>query len=352
MSKTPMSRKRGAPEGALLFLYTETPLHVGASAALDAIDLPIQRERMSRLPMVPGSGLKGALREAVSLATSAEDWRIIALFGPEAPEPGQEREKAEERPPGDEKRPRKPAASDFGGAISLTDARLLLFPVRTARGGWAWTCSAMVLQRLTRDLLALDVPRPAWADLSAPEGQAKVGRTSKVVGDDMLIIEDLSFKAVEDDAVDTLARWLADRLPAGPAYDPFRKRLPGQLAVLSDTDFTDLCEHATEVATRVRIDSDTRTVQRDVLWTEEALPAESLLWSSAWVDDARYVGAKKEVQAWMVERAGPESGVSATDLRDELKRLITDRGPRMRLGGDQGTGRGFVGLRWAGKEVL
>ena len=345
-----MSKSRGAPEGALLFLYTETPLHVGASAALDAIDLPIQRERMTRLPVVPGSGLKGALREAVSLACPEDDWRMVALFGPEAPDPGEERAEAKDQ---DKDPPKKPVPSDFGGAISLTDARLLLFPARTARGGWAWACSALVLQRLARDLLALGVDRPAWADLSAEEGRARVGLSSKVVGDNLLIIEDLSFISEQDPRVETLAIWLADRLPQGPAYDPFRKRLPAQVAVLSDGDFTDLCEHATEVTTRVRLDPDTRTVQRGALWTEESLPAESLLWSGVWVDDARYPREGKGGRRnWMVEQHAPEGGVSAKELREMLGKMLTDQGPRMRLGGDQGTGRGFVGLRWAGKGAL
>ena len=37
--------------GSMLFVYTETSLHAGSGASLGAVDLPIQRERMSALPM-------------------------------------------------------------------------------------------------------------------------------------------------------------------------------------------------------------------------------------------------------------------------------------------------------------
>lgn len=42
---------------SLVFLYAETPLHAGSGTALGAVDLPIQRERLSGLPMVQGSGI-------------------------------------------------------------------------------------------------------------------------------------------------------------------------------------------------------------------------------------------------------------------------------------------------------
>jgi CRISPR-associated protein Cmr4 len=43
---------------SVVFLYAETPLHAGSGTALGAVDLPVQRERMTNLPMVQGSGIK------------------------------------------------------------------------------------------------------------------------------------------------------------------------------------------------------------------------------------------------------------------------------------------------------
>ena len=55
--------------------------------------------------------------------------------------------------------------------------------------------------------------------------------------------------------------------------EQFKKRF----VVLPDTAFDFLCETGTEVQTRVRIDDETKTVADKALWTEESLPAETIL---------------------------------------------------------------------------
>jgi CRISPR-associated protein Cmr4 len=50
----------------LLYLFTRTPLHVGAGSAVGAIDQPIQRERHTGFPLIPGSSIKGVLRDHFS----------------------------------------------------------------------------------------------------------------------------------------------------------------------------------------------------------------------------------------------------------------------------------------------
>ncbi len=47
----------------ILYLFTRTPLHVGAGASVGAIDQPVQRERHTGFPIVPGSSLKGSFAE-------------------------------------------------------------------------------------------------------------------------------------------------------------------------------------------------------------------------------------------------------------------------------------------------
>lgn len=307
-------------EAALLFLYAETPLHVGSGASLGAVDLPIQRERMSRLPMIQGSGLKGAWREVFEQMHGEKDALTLKLFGPPPPEAGTSSEAAEE----------------FAGALALADARLLLFPVRTVWGGWAWTTSPMVLQRLARDLeLTGRDAAPTWSKIAPGNGEALIGVSCAVVDPaarDALIVEDLEFSARRDSGVDELATWLAGAaIPSTPAYKPFRERLAGQLVVVSDGDFTFLTEHATEVVARVRINGETGAVAKGALWSEEALPAESLLWTLAFVSDSR--------------RPAPAEGgkIAARDLHKAFTDAAQDR--RIRLGGDRTVGRGLVGVR-------
>ena len=47
----------------ILYLFTRTPLHVGAGASVGAIDQPIIRERRTGFPIIPASSLKGTFAD-------------------------------------------------------------------------------------------------------------------------------------------------------------------------------------------------------------------------------------------------------------------------------------------------
>ncbi|MCX6916527.1 MAG: RAMP superfamily CRISPR-associated protein, partial [Verrucomicrobia bacterium] len=47
----------------ILYLFTRTPLHVGAGASVGAIDQPVQRERHTGFPIIPASSLKGTFAD-------------------------------------------------------------------------------------------------------------------------------------------------------------------------------------------------------------------------------------------------------------------------------------------------
>ena len=48
----------------ILYLFTRTPLHVGAGASVGAIDQPVIRERHTGFPIIPASSLKGTFADA------------------------------------------------------------------------------------------------------------------------------------------------------------------------------------------------------------------------------------------------------------------------------------------------
>src|SRR5438309_535349 len=60
----PAKAKTTQQQGGLLFLHAQTGLHPGSGTALGTVDLPIQRERHTQWPVIPGSTLKGILRDA------------------------------------------------------------------------------------------------------------------------------------------------------------------------------------------------------------------------------------------------------------------------------------------------
>jgi len=109
---------------SMLYLFTRTPLHVGAGSSVGAIDMPIQRERHTQIPIIPGSSLKGVLRDLWTRKSPEQD----ELFGPESDE-----------------------ATHFAGNLLVGEARVLCFPVRSAKGSFAWLTSPLALQRYARD---------------------------------------------------------------------------------------------------------------------------------------------------------------------------------------------------------
>ncbi|NUN14383.1 MAG: type III-B CRISPR module RAMP protein Cmr4 [Myxococcales bacterium] len=330
----------------LLFLYTETPLHAGGETGFGTVDLPIQRERITRLPVVQGSGVKGALRETLtprkkdpgrendSERDKAPAW-INELFGPEPVQPKDET-KANQQDEGDDKKGNE-KTSMWAGALSLLDARLLLFPIRSVKGGWAWATSPIQLQRLQRDLEIAGITVD-WKVPLPNEGSVLVGTSCNVnikdsSGKSVVILEDTPYGTQSTDDVEKLAKWLGKALPNQDSYKDFRNRLPSQLIVMTDTDFTYVGELATEVHTRIRIDYETGTVAKGALWTEETLPSESLLWSLATVVASRKSGSKR----------------GAADLVKELQDGLAAK-TRIRLGGDRTIGRGWVGVQFMAKR--
>ena len=47
---------------SVLYIHALTSLHPGSGTALGVVDLPVQRERHTQWPTIPGSALKGVLR--------------------------------------------------------------------------------------------------------------------------------------------------------------------------------------------------------------------------------------------------------------------------------------------------
>src|SRR5438876_7071425 len=111
----------------LSFVHALSPLHAGTGQGAGIIDLPIAREKATGLPYLPGSSLKGTLR------ARCEDIRQRYLvFGPDM----------EGRPTDDH----------HASSAQFSDQRLLLLPIRSLAGTFAWVTSPYVLRRFARDI--------------------------------------------------------------------------------------------------------------------------------------------------------------------------------------------------------
>lgn len=287
---------------SMLFIYVETPLHAGTGRGLSGVDLPIQRERVTNYPIVQASSLKGRLRAEAKGRLPTGD--LEAIFGPET------------------KR-----APEHAGALSPGDAKLLLFPVRSLAGVFAWTTSTDILARFLRDAGLARLPVPWTVPAEPAVGETLVSGKELLAGG-KVVLEEFTFSPKEEDSLKTLGEWLAKHaLPQGDEYRYWRDALPRRLVVLHRDAFRDFVTFSTEIATRVQLDYETKTVAEGP-WTEEHLPVDTLLYAPLMATTTR---AKNGVKL-----TGPQ-------VLDKVQGLGLNRTV---LGGDETVGRGVVALRF------
>ena len=297
-----------------LFLVCETPLHAGSGKDLGVVDLPIQRERHTGFPKVEASTLKGSIRESFCYrATQA--WQrdnVNLVFGPEKGEL-------------------------HAAAVGFSDARLLLFPVKSVRGVFAFVTCPRILDRFRADLATADVASDITIppDFAPQSGQAYLlsGKSTLPVGE-KLILEEYAFDIVRPAAGPTvdgqpLGEFLAAKLFQEMPW--WQSKLRHDLVVLSDNDFGDFAQLSTEVITRTKINSETGTVAQGQLFTEEFLPSDSVLYSLALTAPLFSTDAIR----------GENDTTHGRDQQAVLKYLKT-LDPTIQMGGDATLGKGIV----------
>jgi CRISPR-associated protein Cmr4 len=319
---------RSRVTGALLGLHAQTALHPGSGTALGTVDLPVQRERHTLWPTIPGSALKGILRDACRERRKDH----YQDDGPEVEEPNRRtrRDKANEVDP-DLVSAFGPATRDadkHAGALSLTDARLLAFPVRSLKGVFAWVSCPAVLERLERDAALAGAPLTWTLPATVPANQAIVATACPcLVEGRHIILEEFDHTTIPDHVSDDLGQWIADHLlPDRAEYRATRERFRRQFMILADDDFTHFARHATEVTARVGLDYETKTVRSGALFYQEFLPPETLFYSVVLANAARI-------------RDGGRSGAAVLQFLDE------NVPPVLQVGGDETTGKGYCGVR-------
>lgn len=249
---------------ALIGLRTLSPLHPGILGGNHIIGRPIDREVHTQWPKVNSAALKGALREQDSASGKIKN----DLFGVEESE--------------FEDGNGKKQKINFGkaGLLSFTDARLLLFPVHSAKGGWAWVTCPAVLRRFREEagLVGYDVAQPAVAEFYAAlasainDDAAYVGKTLSL--GDKLMLHHHVFSIVNHMNESKLAAWQK----AMPVVSDLEE-LPERLAILSDENFSELTQLYTEVSTRNKINDATGATGGGALFTEEYLPEGALMYA-------------------------------------------------------------------------
>ena len=232
----------------LFHIHALSALHCGTGQSVGVVDLPIARARATNLPIVPGSSLRGVLRQELSVR---DEGLCQTLFGPS---PG--------------------AAEHFAGALAIGDASLLALPVRCLAGVVCYATAPFILRRYAADRKRAGLAVPENGSRSA--GRALVVSGSENLLDDKLVLEDIDLEPQPDNSAKEWAEHIADTVHGGDSEskDDFIARF----AILPDDVMDFLSETATEVRTRIAIDHDTGVVKDGALWYEENLPAEAVLW--------------------------------------------------------------------------
>lgn len=306
-------------EKSALFLLCETPLHAGSGDDLGLVDLPIQRERHTSFPKIESSSLKGALREAFETKADSkskkfarwedEDVIVHRLFGyDEAGLNDAEKERLKEHfryLPDNAKE--KEDGHDRAGCIAFTDARLLLFPVKSMKGVFVWLTCPQVLSKFAADMGVAQVEIPFLEKVKALEvasGKAVAASDNTLIqhkDGQSVVLEEYAFDATVSDELKQFADALAKTVFAGKDMAYWRQLLHTNLILLNNTDFRDFTEMSTEVITRIKIDNETGTVQDGALFTEEYLPNDAVMYALVMASDEFGKNRKTQNAVWVMD---------------------------------------------------
>lgn len=297
-------------ERHLVFFLAETPVHAGGSESLGAVDLPIQRESTTGLPVIWGQSLKGALRQAARDAGEQGGWSAPqqeAVFG-SAP-PGSSGEVADDE---------GVRGSLTKGSVSVGDAQLLLFPAATLRNAFAWVTSPLLLSRLGRKATLLRAGNTDALAVHVPDGRS-VG-TAGWKGEQVLgaFIENVTPNPDADRIGAALSRVVC---PRSVAFDYTRTKMSADVVVTHDEVLKGLTQMGTDIVARVQLKPDEKTVKN--LFYSEHLPAETVL---------------------AAVLAGPADHLRA------LVALLDDQ--PLQLGGDETIGKGVLWCRVQSAQSL
>lgn len=230
----------------ILTIFTRTALHVGAGASVGAVDQPIIRERHTRFPVIPGSSVKGVLADLWIDAKYQRTSDGKIYFGEDDNDVKEQK----------------------AGAVAFGEAKLLAFPVRSAKGCFAFVTSPLCLERYKRDRrLELEIPEIektmtclAGADVTFDEKQT-------------VILEEYRFEKKGDFP----AKWAEElcRLADDAVLNGGTKRF----VLVKDEDMSFFAENACQITQHVSIKSDTGTAADGKLFNQEEVPSETLFYA-------------------------------------------------------------------------
>lgn len=276
---------------SLVTLYAVTPCHAGSGSSVGVVDLPIQRERHTNYPIIQASGVKGAFRANFrNFKTKEKDSIEDLIFG----------------------------SSDqnnaYMGALAITDAKILAFPMRSSVAPFLWITCPAVLKRLVKDLEIAGLPSGDISSvLLAADSEQAYSVGSEAVADGKILLEDIAVEVKKGVLPEELKKYFAQA---------------ERLLVVSDKVFDYGITECTQIMAQIEIDDKTGATARGTLRYQEELPADSIMYT---------------VIHW--EKSTHKEGID--DLNKTVKNYVKSViGNHIQIAGDETCGRGIFLIDW------
>lgn len=293
----------------LISLQALTFLHPGTGQSTGVVDLPIQREVHTEFPMFAASGFKGSLRNKAEqdCNNESDEEQVISMFGAKA------------------------QSEDLtAGAFSITDARILAFPVRSLQNVFMWVTCPMILERLKRDCKITKLQGVGYESInSISVSKENVKTTTNANLSSPLVLEELAFSVEVDHADETqnkvnkVASLIKSLTNEDSGFDENR------LVIINDDDFKYLVKFATQVSARIKLnDNKTTTGGGGNLWYEETLPPETLLYAITLFHNPRNPKSRME---------------NAAEVANSFQDIISDG--FIQIGGNETVGQGWCSIK-------
>ncbi|GAY26355.1 type III-B CRISPR module RAMP protein Cmr4 [Desulfurococcaceae archaeon AG1] len=284
-----------------------TNLHPGVGRSGETVDLPVQRDGLG-FPIIYSSSLKGALKSVFWNLPNVDKNEVRDLFGPD-PDDGEK----------------------FTSAVALLDALVIVFPVRSLEGVYAFATSPLLLKRF-RDYLELtgsdyECVRNL-SNLSINKGTCQTSKQAV----DLLGVKALGGRIIINEEIDVSCN--TDLSNDIEALEKLLNIEKGRLLILSDDEALDALNRSLVRVTRIAVDREKKTVKERALWTEEYIPSSTVFTTVFLYSYAR--------------RSGSSLG-SPDNVKNKFHELLGKTKNYLIIGGNETIGRGIVKLEFVKK---
>lgn len=288
---------------SIAIMYAVTPCHAGSGSALGVLDLPIQRERHTNWPMIQASGVKGAFRanfDRYKNNIKSEDIKKRKDF-----------DNLSDVVFGTDKN------GGYAGSLSISDAKILAFPMRSNISPFVWITCPAVLKRLQKDLMIADMP-----SFDMPNFMVKDDESISLGSIDQnknVLLEDYEVTvSKKEDLSENLKVYFKDA---------------DRLLLVSDEVFNYGVSNCTQIMAQIKIDSKTGTTQDRSLRYQEELPSDTIMYT---------------VIHWGDTKNTAEDKLKAETVKNFITKEVIKN--HIQIAGDETCGRGIFQLNWCPTE--